>query len=214
MTTYFKYFPLNTYRILDQRNCHNSVVFTILIRGNKDEGHIIESHLTHAIWDLFFLQMRVKNNQQTGTWAESNAYCRAGNICALKNLRIWGTGNCCAGKYCESLVRGSRNPPNSANWRNFLAAKFSRSTVYASSYDILRYCYLTRAVNSPASDLGKGVLGAVSRVPCLVSLSCPDLFRESNGRHHHHQLVHMTLPGRSFSKGMVHSNLIHSNLDI
>ena len=42
------------------------------------------------------------------------------------------------------------------------------------------------------------ILEMGSWVLCLVSLSCPDLFRESTGRHHHHQFVHMTLPGRNF----------------
>ena len=32
---------LITHRILDQRNCHNSVVLTSLMQENKDEGHII-----------------------------------------------------------------------------------------------------------------------------------------------------------------------------
>ena len=62
--------------------------------------------------------------------------------------------------------------------------------------------YLTRAVSSPTSDLGKEVVAAVCRVACLVLLSCPGfpgLLREYAGHIVIPPLQMVNKPGFSYN---------------
>ena len=62
--------------------------------------------------------------------------------------------------FCEKLMFHKKNQPG-------VPQLFSYYSLHMLDYYLTR-AYLTRAVTSPTSDPGKGVLGVVSRVPCLV----------------------------------------------